>query len=323
MIPTMIGSVDIGGTKIAVGLVDHKGHIHTQRQTPSAALATPQEGIRAISDMLHAMLDEAGARLEGIGIGCTGPVYPLTGTVGWVEFLPSWEGADLITPLAAEFGVPAALENDADAAALGEWVWGAGQGSQTFLLVTVGTGIGTGLITGGQLYRGVDGAHPEIGHMVIDPGGPPCFCGAHGCWESLASGPSMARLAQAEHPQGLYRTGAELCSAALTGDELAQQAVDRTASYLGLGLANLVTLFTPEVIALGGGLMQALPQFRPGIDAVIDSMCRLVPKEKVRIVPARFGAQAGIVGAARVGMVAQRSETDEVAQRHSASEWDE
>jgi glucokinase len=304
MIPTMIGSIDIGGTKIAAGLVDYRGHIHAQRQTPSAVLETPEEGIRAISDMLQAMLDETGNRLDGIGIGCTGPVYPLTGTVGWVEFLPGWEGADLVTPLENEFGVPTALENDADAAALGEWTWGAGQGSQTFLLVTVGTGIGAGLITGGRLYRGVDGAHPEIGHMVIDPAGPHCFCGARGCWESLASGPSMARLAQVSHPQGLYRSAAELCAAALAGEEHARQAVDRTGTYLGLGLANLVTLFTPEVIALGGGLMQALPQFRPGIDAVIDGMCKLVPKEQVRIVPAHFGAQAGLVGAARVGLEA-------------------
>jgi glucokinase len=296
----MIASIDIGGTKIAVGLVDREGRIHARRETPSASQATPEQGLAAISAMLHAMLDETGTVIEGIGIGCTGPVYPLTGRVGWVEFLPGWEGADLVTPLASEFGVPAALENDADAAALGEWAWGAGQGTQTFMLVTVGTGIGTGLITGGQLYRGVDGSHPEIGHMALDPRGPHCFCGAHGCWESLASGPSMARLAQAVHPQGLYSTAAELCTAALAGDPHAREAVERTAYYLGLGLANLVTLFTPEVIALGGGLMQSLPQFRPGIDAVIDSMCGLVPKEKVRIVPAHFGAQAGLVGAAQV-----------------------
>jgi glucokinase len=300
----MIASIDMGGTKIAVGLVDRSGTIHAQRTAPTASMATPEAGLSAISAMLHSMVDETGATLEGIGIGCTGPVYPLTGTVGWVEFLPGWEGANLVAPLENAFGVPAALENDADAAALGEWVWGAGQGTQTFMLVTVGTGIGAGLISGGRLYRGVDSAHPEIGHMVIDPAGPHCLCGAHGCWESLASGPSMARLAQARHPQGLYRSAAELCAAALEGDEHAQQAVERTAYYLGLGLANLVTLFTPEVIALGGGLMQALPQFRPAIDAVIDRMCKLVPKEQVRIVPAHFGAQAGLVGAARVGLEA-------------------
>jgi glucokinase len=300
----MIASIDIGGTKIAVGLVDRSGHIHARRSAPTAPLATPEAGLSAISAMLRSMLDETGAALDGIGIGCTGPVYPLSGTVGWVEFLPGWEGANLIAPLENEFGVPAAIENDADAAALGEWAWGAGQGTHTFLLVTVGTGIGAGLITGGRLYRGVEGAHPEIGHMVIDPAGPHCFCGAHGCWESLASGPSMARLAQVSHPQGLYRSAAELCAAALEGDEHARQSVERTGYYLGLGLANLVTLFTPEVIALGGGLMQALPQFRPGIDAVVDRMCKLVPKEQVSIVPAHFGAQAGLVGAARVGLEA-------------------
>jgi len=298
----MIGSIDIGGTKIAVGLVDRAGRIHTRREVRSAPLATPEQGIAAITHLLYDMLKETGAALEGIGIGCTGPVYPLRGVVGKVDLLPGWEGADLLTPLRDEFGVPAALENDADAAALGEWAWGAGQGADPFLLVTVGTGIGSGLISGGQLYRGVDGAHPEIGHMVIDPAGPRCYCGARGCWESLASGPSMARLAQAEHPAGLPHTAAELCAAALEGDEHARKAVERTAFYLGLGIANLITLFTPEVIALGGGLMQALPQFRPGIEAVIDGMCGLVPKEQVRIAPAHFGAQAGLVGAARVAI---------------------
>ena len=300
----MIASIDIGGTKVAVGLVDHSGHIHAQRSAPTAPLATPEAGLSAISAMLGSMMDETGATLDGIGIGCTGPVYPLSGTVGWVEFLPGWEGANLVAPLEKAFGVPAALENDADAPALGEWAWGAGQGKQTFLLVTVGTGIGAGLITSGRVYRGVDGAHPEIGHMVVDPAGPLCFCGAHGCWESLASGPSMARQAQAAHPARVYRAASELCATALAGDEHAQQAVERTAYYLGLGLANLVTLFTPEVIALGGGLMQALSQFRPGIDAVIAQMCKLVPKEQVRIMPAYFGAQAGLVGAARVGLAA-------------------
>jgi glucokinase len=296
----MISAIDIGGTKIAVGLVDRAGRIHARRETPSAPLVTPEQGIAAVTSLLREMLAETNASVEGIGIGCTGPVYPHTGEVGRVDFLPGWEGANLVQPLAEAFGVPAALENDADAAALGEWAWGAGQGTRTFLLVTVGTGIGVGLISEGKLYRGVDGAHPEIGHIVIDPSGPPCSCGASGCWESLASGPSMAHLAQAGHPQGLHRTAADLCVAALQGDAWAQRAVDRTAYYLGLGLANLVTSFTPEIIALGGGLMQALPQFRPGIDAIIARMCKLVPKERVRIVPAHFGAQAGLVGAAQV-----------------------
>lgn len=305
----MIAAIDIGGTKIATGLVDQTGCIHTHREAPTALLADPEQGIAAIIHMIHDMLGETSARLDGIGVGCTGPVYPLSGTVGQVEFLPAWEGFDLITPLKDEFGVPAALENDADAAALGEWVWGTGQGAGIFLLVTVGTGIGAGLVLNGKLYRGVDGAHPEIGHMVIDPGsakvnpgGPQCSCGAYGCWESLASGLSMARQAQAVHPQGVYRAAADLCAAALAGDELARRAVEQTAHFLGLGLANLVTLFTPDVIALGGGLMQSLAQFRPGIDAMIGRMCGLVPKEKVRIVPARFGSRAGLVGAAQVGL---------------------
>jgi glucokinase len=197
-------------------------------------------------------------------------------------------------------GVPVAIENDADAAALGEWAWGSGCGTSTFLLVTVGTGIGVGMILNGKLYRGVGGAHPEIGHHVVDPGGPLCFCGAHGCWESLACGPAMERWAQANHPDGLRLTARELCSLAEQADPHAQAAVQRTARYLGLGLANLVTLFTPQRIALGGGLLQSYSLFLPTIREIVRTNCGLVPHSQVQIVPATLGPEAGLAGAARV-----------------------
>jgi glucokinase len=202
-----------------------------------------------------------------------------------------------------------ALENDADAAALGEWAWGVGQGTHQFLLVTVGTGIGAGLVLEGQLYRGVDGSHPEIGHQVIDPSGPACFCGAHGCWESLASGPAMERWAQANHPQGEVFDARQLCAAAEYGDPLALAAVQRTARYLSLGLANLVTLFSPQMIALGGGLMQSRHLFWTAIEETIRTNCGLVPHARVQILPSALGAQTGLVGAAQVWMHRYASRT--------------
>ncbi|MGE5224194.1 MAG: ROK family protein [Omnitrophica WOR_2 bacterium] len=300
----MIGAVDIGGTKIAVGVVDEGGQVLARQDSPTGAGKGLADGLSRITNMLHQVSDQrasrAGEVLQGIGIGCTGPVNPQLGTIGNVEFLPGWEGADLVGDLGRAFGVSVAIENDADAAALGEWAWGAGRDTAVFILVTIGTGIGAGVVLDGRIYRGVDGSHPEIGHHVIDPSGPACFCGAHGCWEVMASGPSMERWAQANHPQGIFFTARELCAAAEQGEPQAMRAVKRTSHYLAIGLANLVTLFSPEVIALGGGLMQSFPLFRDEIMETIRTNCGLVPYQKVRVVPAALGVDSGLVGAARV-----------------------
>lgn len=299
----MIGGVDIGGTKIAVGMVDAVGKVLTSRACPTEPERGPEDGVRRIIAMLRQTKEEAGGQLEGIGIGCTGPVIPQQGSIDMVQFLPGWEGLNLAGLLSDEFGVTAALENDADAAALGEWAWGAGAGAHSFLLVTAGTGIGAGLVVDGRLYRGVDGSHPEMGHHVIDPSGPPCFCGAHGCWEILASGPAMEAWAQARHPQGVRLTARELCAIASNPGHphyrLAVEAVQRTAGYLALGLANLVTLFSPDRIALGGGLLQSATLFLPAIHETVRANCGLVPHERVQIVRASLGAQSGLAGAAR------------------------
>ncbi len=289
----MIGAVDIGGTKIAVGMVDPEGRILARREHPSGKELDRQTGLGLMTAMLEESAQQAGGTLEGIGIGCTGPVDPLAGTLGWIEFLPDWEGCALVSELQKTFGVRVALENDADAAALGELAWGAGQGAQRFIYVTVSTGIGVGVVIDGQLYRGVEGAHPELGHHVIDPSGPECFCGAHGCWECLAGGLALAANA------GLA-SALEVCEAARNGDAAAQAAVEREAFYLGLGFANLVTLFVPDVIAVGGGVMKSRDLFWDTILRTIRENCGLVPYEKTSLVPARLGSDTGLAGAAQV-----------------------
>ena len=300
----MIGAVDIGGTKIAVGMVDESGRVLARAECPTAPERGLVDGLGRIMTMLREIAARAGVKLRGIGVGCTGPVDPLSGTIGDVEFLPGWEGANLTGELSRTFNVPAAIENDADAAALGETAWGAGRGAPRFIYVTVGTGIGGGLVFDGQLYRGVDGAHPEIGHHVIDPSGPACFCGARGCWESLASGPAMVRWTRENGPAGIrdpeILDARSICAAAERGEPLAQAAVAREGQDLGLGLANLVTLFVPDVIALGGGLMRSRHLFWEPILGTIRSTCGLVPSEKVRLVPAALGPDAALIGAARV-----------------------
>ncbi len=299
----IIGAVDIGGTKMAAGLVDERGRVLAWRSTPTDPAVRVETAVKQIAGMLRDALAEAcpdGGTLSGIGVGCTGPVYPTLGTLGYVEFMPGWEGANLAGLLGEAAGAETFIENDADAAALGEWAWGKGRGTRTFMLVTIGTGIGVGLVLDGKLYRGVDGAHPEIGHHFIDPGGPACFCGGHGCWESLASGPAMERWAQERHPQGLRRTAQELCDAARQSDTLAADAVRRAARYLGTGFANLVTLYTPEMIAVGGGLMQSWDLFQPTIEQTVRTTCGLVPFDRVKITPASTGKHTGLVGAAQV-----------------------
>ncbi len=307
----MIGAVDIGGTKIAVGMVDGDGQVQARLECPTEAQRGLEDGLSRVIRMLHEAASEVGEVPQGIGIGCTGPVDPRQGTIGQVEFLPGWEGANLVEELSGAFGTSVAIENDADAAALGEWAWGAGAGTRTFLLVTVGTGIGVGAILDGRLYRGVNGSHPEMGHHVIEASGPVCWCGNRGCWESLASGPAMESWAECNHPKGRHLSAQALCLNAEKGDQLAQAAVRRTAHYLGIGLANLVTLLTPEVIVLGGGLLQSRHLFWPAIQETIQTTCSLVPHHDVRLEPSRLGALTGLVGAARVWVHRYASQTPE------------
>jgi glucokinase len=293
----MIGAVDIGGTKIAVGMLDRSGKILARREEPSGSGLSLSDGLALIFQLLRETAAESaqktGQALEGIGVGCTGPVDALNGRLERIEFLPKWEGCHLTAELQNVFGVTVFLENDADAAALGELAWGAGKGAKRFIYVTVSTGIGAGVVLDGHIYRGVGGAHPEIGHHVIDPAGPLCGCGAHGCWEILASGPALAK--RAGLPSALAA-----CQAAERGEPAALLAVAQEGRYLGLGFANLVTLFTPDVIAVGGGVMHSRALFWEKILQTIRENCGLVPYEKTRLVPARLGGEVVLAGAAQV-----------------------
>jgi glucokinase len=285
----LIGVIDIGGTKMAAGVVHPDGILLSSEQVPTLPEQGLPDALQRMADMLRRCAD--GRPLVGIGIGCTGPVDPFSGEIGKVEFMPGWEGGNLTRGLEQLTGLQAVLENDADAAALAEAAWGAGRGSEKFIYVTLSTGIGVGLVFDGQLYRGVGGAHPEIGHHTIDPAGPACTCGAHGCWEGLASGLALARLLPPLSAE-------EICAQAEAKDAPAMAAVARVARYMGIGLANLVTLYTPDVIALGGGLMKSRILFWQTIMDTIRQQCQLVPYEQTRLIPAALGEHAGLMGAA-------------------------
>jgi glucokinase len=295
----LIGAVDIGGTKIAVGAVTQEGKVATRLECPTAPDRGFPAAIRQITELLREVASRTDGRFEGIGVACPGPLNPFTGIIGDVGTLPGWQGGNLQAELDREFGVRIAVENDADAAALAEASWGSAKGASRFIYITVSTGIGGGIILDGELYRGVDGAHPELGHQVIDASGPLCYCTAHGCWESLASGPAMTAWVQEQSPDGDKLTAAEICARAKQGDALALRAVERQGYYLGLGLANLVTLFTPGVIALGGGVMKSSDLFLDRARDVIRSICTQVPAEKTELRLASLGTDTGLIGAAR------------------------
>ena len=297
-----IGGVDIGGTKIAAGIVDDSGRVLACRQAPTQTAGPWPQALTLISTMLREAARDADATIVGIGIGSTGPLDPLTGRFENLDTIPQWSGASPVDDLAREFNVSVAMENDADAGALGEATWGAGRNKSRLIYVTVGTGIGGGIIFDGHLYRGVDGAHPEVAHQVIDVNGPPCSCGLRGCWEALACGPGMTKwmASHSEYKGGPGLTARRIYEHAMAGDPLAARAVERENFYLGIGLANLVNLFTPDAVILGGSVMKSAGVFLKDIRKVMQQGCRFVPLDKVNLSLASLGDDANLIGAARV-----------------------
>lgn len=299
----MIGAVDIGGTKIAVGMVDNHGKVLSKMEAPTDPNRY-SDSIELIAHMLRRTSQRAESEIEGIGIGSTGPVEPMSGQFGDVDFLPGWRGKNPVNDLAQIFSVQAALENDGDAAALAEAGWGAGRNQKRLIYVTVGTGIGGGIMLDGHIYRGVEGAHPEIGHHVVDPSGPKCTCGFRGCWESLAAGPAMVAWIESHAPADYEHRGRltakAICELARRRDPTAQQAIEQEAFYLGLGLANLINLFTPDAIVLSGSVMKSADLFLDRIRNLIRAGCRFVPAEKTKLTLASLGEDTNLIGAARV-----------------------
>jgi len=274
-------------------MINCEGKVLARRECLTDADRGYPDALRRIIEMLRATAQTANMQISGIGIGSTGPVYPLTGEIGDVNFFPHWKGENPVRDLSQSFQVRVAMENDADAAALGEASWGAGHSKSKLIYVTVGTGIGTEIILDGQVYRGVDQSHPEIGHHVIDPSGPPCLCGFRGCWESLAAGPAMVawveRNAPPSYPHVADLTAKKICELAEQGDSWAMRAGEHESRYLGLGLANLVTMFVPDVIVLGGSVMKSASLFLEKIRKMIGTSCRFVPYEKTELALASLG----------------------------------
>jgi glucokinase len=307
-------SVDLGGTKTIVAVVLPTGKIISRRYY----LTLADEGTRAVLNRLSSAINQsiAQARLKnteliGIGIAAAGILDTRKGIVTTSPNLPGWHNVQLRDVIAARSDLATYLINDASAAALGEHRFGAGRGFDNLLYLTVSTGIGGGIIINGELYSGADGCAGELGHMTIEADGPQCHCGNFGCLEAMASGWAIAKEAVTRINQGEKSSIIELvdsrlenitaetvAAAARGGDRLACDIVAKAANYLGIGLANLVNIFNPELIVIGGGLSKmGNILLRPARKVIKERAFRL-PAQTVRIVRARLGSNAGIIGAA-------------------------
>ena len=289
--------VDIGGTKIAVGAVGATGAVHARRTIATDAAAGFDAGLERLTRAIDETLAEAGvdaAALAGIGLGCPGPFDEASGRIENFYTLPGWEGNDIVSPLVDRFDKPVRLVNDADAALLGEALAGGARGARVALMLTIGTGIGGAVLIDGAILRGAAGDHPEIGHLIVDPTGPECYCGSRGCLEAFAAGPALAR-AGAEFG---YADAEAVFAAADAGAAQAQAIVARSADAMETAVWSLIHTLLPEVLLIGGGIGERhFALYRASAERAI-ARAVLAPDGAIRVVKATLGNDAGMVGAA-------------------------
>ena len=304
---------DLGGTKFAFGIVREDGTVVASGRVDTLADQGPEQACRRAVEGAQALLAQAGmtpAQLLGIGIASPGPLDQARGCVVGSPNLPGWTDYPIAAALAQPFGLRARIDNDANAAALGEHRFGAGKGKRHLVYVTVSTGIGGGAIVDGRLMRGANGNAAELGHLILDMHGPACPCGAKGCLEMYASGTALARLAREALAAGRTSSLARLAGdpakvnsrhvfeAAAAGDALACELLDHEVEYLGRGLAVIINTFNPERIVIGGGVASVGESF---LGPVRERALRIAfPRLAAAcdIVPAALGGDVGVVGGA-------------------------
>jgi glucokinase len=291
--------VDIGGTNVRVAQVDDTGTVGHLLSEPLDAQRAGGRPDGQLSEMIGALLEKAGPEQPaGIGIGATGPVNPETGVIGNVHTLPEPYRGPIAGRLSKAFGVPVRLENDADAAAAGESWTGQGAGADPFACVTIGTGIGGGVIRHGKIVRGPRGWHPEFGHHVVDPSGPLCYCGMHGCVESIASAPAIARAAV---EAGALPPGARAADvfAAAGNDPACRAIVSRAQCAIATAAVNLVATHAPELIVLAGNGIGHPGELVRIVNRRLDEYL-FKPPGGVRVRLSGLEDMAGCIGAARL-----------------------
>lgn len=303
----------MGGTKVAAGLVNAAGEITCQTRTPMVA-SDAAAGLAAVITAIDSVRKAAcqSEPISGIGICAPGPLDPRTGVVINPPNLPGWRNFPLAAEVSKVYKIPVRVDNDGNAAALAEALWGAGRGFHNVFCATIGTGIGTGIIFDGRIYHGRTGAAAEGGHNTIDYRGPRCGCGKLGCIEALAAGPYIARRAFKKiardgrasailelaggHPDRI--TSEMVGKAYAAGDPLAKEVLQETAIFLTIWLGNIVDLLEPDVMIIGGGAGAMMRPFFGEIVDLLPTWCVNTHCQDIPLVTAHYGGDAGIAGGA-------------------------
>ena len=301
---TLLLGLDIGGTKSAAVVGDTDGNVLARASAPTPQ-ASWQGAFALLCSLSRQVCRDYGvpvSDMAALGVSCGGPLDSATGIVYAPPNLPAWDAVPLKSLLEAEFGLPTRLENDANATALAEHRWGAGQGCRDMAFLTMGTGIGAGLILDGQLYRGRRDLAGEVGHAVVLPGGPLCPCGKRGCLESLASGTSLARMGRERSGEDNL-TAHDVCDRARRGDPIAEGVIADVALYMGIGLANLLHTLNLERIVLGTLAVHAADLLLTPIRAATEANCWPRVWEGVSLLPAALGDAAQDKAALAVALI--------------------
>ncbi|MDO8674073.1 MAG: ROK family protein [Dehalococcoidia bacterium] len=312
----LVVAIDLGGTRIRAALVNSAGKVLDRRSLPTLAGEGRDSVIERILMAANQIIQTVGSeRLSAIGIGAPGPLDFRTGVVMSAPNLPGWHDVPLRSIMEASLGLPVVLGNDANLAAFGEATNGAGKGTDNLIYITVSTGIGGGVVVDGKLLLGERGLAAEVGHMAIEAFGPTCSCGNVGCLEALASGTAIARKARERIAAGcqtiistlLAEQGGEITArmvveAAKQDDRLAKEIMEAAATYLGVGVVNLLHLFNPKMVILGGGVSHAGNLLFDPVKRVVAARAMPAYTEGLTITPAALGDDAGLLGAAALAL---------------------
>jgi glucokinase len=305
-------AVDIGGTKLAAGVVDPDGTLRRERRVPTPPGGTAEQLWQALAGLVDDVLAE-GEPITGVGVGSAGPMRWPVGEVSPLN-IPGWRDFPVRARLARHLGLPVRLHNDAVCTAIGEHWRGAGQGHDHMIGMVVSTGVGGGLILDGELVDGASGNAGHIGHIVVEPDGPLCGCGGYGCLEAVARGPALVEWAVArgwtgtptQGGTGRELTAKALAESALAGDPTAQAAFDRCGSLVGLGIASAANLVDVDLVVIGGGVAQSGDLLFTPLRAAFARYGRVLHSRNTRIVPAVLGGNAGLMGAAALVLAGNR-----------------
>jgi glucokinase len=305
--------IDLGGTKINGALADLEGNILSQNTLPTNAFEGDKAVLGRIFEVIEAVMKEAGKSSEevkAIGIGSPGPLDAKKGLIITTPNLP-FKDFQLVKPIVEKFNIPTYLDNDANVAAIGEYMLGAGKGTNNMVFFTVSTGIGGGAVLDGKVYRGSTSNALELGHWTVLPDGPRCNCGNYGCVEAIASGTNIARQAREAIEKGLETslknydkvTSYEVYLEAKNGDKVAKEILDYSFNYLGIAVANAITGFDPDMVVIGGGVSQMGAVMFDKVQEVVNTRCFKTMAEHCKIVPAGLGTEAGVQGAVALALL--------------------